>query len=164
MKLLLIIVSFFMLNSCGTCSKAAVNESTNKLAMENKSSLEQTDRLTQDKAIVIYDSHTRGFHFTATVYNNYVTVVKTLNGKPEKIVVEQSEIDAVKAEITKITLDDIAKHEAPTKRRYFDGAPHTTITVFNKGEKYKSQTFDGGFPPKALEVLVNKVLSLSAEK
>jgi len=136
------------------------------LAMKEELSATNKLILAQDKEtpLVVYDSHTRGYHYTFTVYQTYATVIKEYQGKAEKVVVKEEDITELKKVITGIVLDKIRTYEAPTKKRYYDGAAHTSITVFKKGEKYSSQTFDGGFPPKALEVLVNKVLSLSAEK
>jgi hypothetical protein len=121
---------------------------------------------TQEKnnPLAVYDSHTRGYHYTLTVYDTYATVLKEYKGTPRKVTVEAKVIDELKKIIENVSVDKIGTYEAPTKKRYYDGAPITTIAIFRKGEKFTSQAFDGGFPPKALEVLVNKVLSLSAEK
>jgi hypothetical protein len=163
MKLILIILSTLTLNSCGATKK----ESSSENIIAKEVSLEDTKLEkgeTQTDPIAIYDSHTRGYHYTYTVYETYATVVKEYKGKPENVAVVESDIADLKKIIAEISVDKIGTYEAPTKKRHYDGAPHTTISIFKKGEKYSSQTFDGGFPPKALEVLVNKVLSLSAEK
>ena len=136
------------------------------LAMADNLSVTKKLILAQEKEtpLAIYDSHTRGYHYTFTVYETYATVIKEYQGKAKKVVVKEEDIAELKKIISGMSLDQIGTYEAPTKKRHYDGAPHTTVSVYRKGEKFSSQTFDGGFPPKALEVLVNKVLSLSAEK
>lgn len=124
----------------------------------------KSEKQANDEVLVIYDSHTRGYHFTATVYDTHITVVKEYNGTPQRLEVKPEDVEALKEIISGMTLENINKYEAPTKKRHYDGAPHTSITVFRNNEKFSSQVFDGGFPPEALTELVNKVLSLSAEK
>jgi hypothetical protein len=131
---------------------------------EHKVNVKALDSIVQEAPIAIYDSHTRGSHFTFTVYGTYATVINEYNGKPVEVAVLTKDIKELMLLIDAISEQEIATYEAPTKTRHFDAAPHTTISIFKKGEKYSSQVFDGGFPPKALEVLVNKVLSLSPEK
>ena len=163
MKLILIILSTLTLNSCGATKKSSSSENiTAKEVIVKETKVVKDD--VQDEPIAIYDSNTRGYHYTLTVYETHATVVKVYQGKPEKIAVLDTDIADLKKIISEVSADKIGTYEAPTKRRHYDGAPHTTISIFKKGEKYTSQTFDGGFPPKGLEVLVNKVLSLSAEK
>jgi len=136
------------------------------LAMIDKPSVTSKLLLAQEKGtpLAIYDSHTRGYHYTFTVYETYGTVIKEYQGEAIKVVVKEEDIAGLKKVISGVSLDKIGTYEAPTKKRHYDGAPHTTISIFTKGKKYSSQTFDGGFPPKSLEVLVNKVLSLSPKK
>jgi len=163
MKLILIILSTLTLNSCGAAKKDSSSENVIVKEVIIKETKLVKDGVQTDP-IAIYDSHTRGYHYTLTVYETYATVVKEYQGKASQIAVVESDITDLKKIIAGVSVDKIGTYEAPTKKRHFDGAPHTTISIFKKGGKYSSQTFDGGFPPKALEVLVNKVLSLSAEK
>lgn len=163
MKIAVLIFSICVLTSCCANKKAVQSNDIMANKIEEKSITIEKE-LSQESPIAIYDSHTRGYHFTLTVYDNYATVVKTLNGIPERIEVKSEDIISLKKMISQLSLKEINSYEAPTKKRHYDGAPHTTISVFQDDEKFSSQTFDGGFPPKQLEVLVNKVLSLSPEK
>lgn len=163
MKITILVFSICILTSC--CANKKTVQSDNLMANNNEvSQLTLNEEVVQESPIVVYDSHTRGYHFTLTVYDNYVTVIKEYNGIPKRLDVQPESIISLKNIIAELSLKDISSYEAPTKKRHYDGAPHTTISVFQNTEKFSSQTFDGGFPPKALEVLVNKVLSLSPEK
>jgi hypothetical protein len=50
--------------------------------------------------------------------------------------------------------------EAPTSLRNHDGAAIATLGVSKDKEETISNSFDHGHPPKAIEALVNKVLSI----
>jgi len=144
--------------------KKVIKKERDLTMMTRLTSNSESEEQEKDVPLAVYDSHTRGYHYTLTVYDTYVTEVKEYNGAPGKVAVETTAINELKKIIDTISSDEIGTYEAPTKKRYYDGAPITTISIFRKGEKHTSQAFDGGFPPKPLEVLVNKVLSLSAEK
>lgn len=163
MKTVLLLLCTFILLSCHANKKAVESEYVMAKGTTEKELKLNTEK-PQKSPLVIYDSHTRGYHFTATVYDTHVTLVKEYNGKPQTIEVKSEDIDALKEIISEMVLEEIHTYEAPTKKRHYDGAPHTSISVFRNDEKFSSQIFDGGFPPEALAVLVNKVLSLSAEK
>lgn len=158
MRFLIVFICVFVFYACNAVVKP--NSKADVLDVESKIIIKNV----QESPIAIYDSHTRGYHFTFSVYETYATVIKEYNGKAVKVAVSSKDIKELKSIIKQISEKEIANYEAPTKKRHYDGASHTTISIFKNKEKYSSQTFDGGFPPKALEVLVNKVLSLSPEK
>ncbi len=114
--------------------------------------------------ILEYYSHSRGFYYVLKVYTTYATIVKNPNDKPLKIEVPENDIIELQSMVNAISTKDFLAFKAPTEKRFFDGAPHTVLSIYKNGKIYKSQTFDGGFPPKGIEVLVNKVLSLHTEK
>lgn len=123
-------------------------------------------KLEQDKKkpVVIYDSNTRGFHFKLSVYEEYFMLAKQRGAIGEKFELNADDLKEIKNLISKLQLTELSKLEAPTKLRHHDGAPHTSVTVFQGEEEYRSSTFDGGHPPKELEALVNKILSLADKK
>jgi hypothetical protein len=163
MKLTIIIYSIFVLTSCNASKKSMESNNITSNKIETSDIKLETEK-SQESPIAIYESHTRGYHFTLTVYETYATTVKEYNGIAQRLDVNPEDITDLRVIISKLSLKEISTYEAPTKKRHYDGAPHTSISVFKDNEKFSSQTFDGGFPPKALEVLVNKVLSLSPEK
>lgn len=62
-------------------------------------------------------------------------------------------IEAVDVE----TLQDI---KAPSTAHQYDGAPHATLAIMIGDVEYITPAFDHGNPPKTIEALVNKVLSI----
>jgi hypothetical protein len=59
-----------------------------------------------------------------------------------------------------VELDKVKDLKWPTEKRFYDGAPHANITFVNKGVEYSTNGFDGGFPPKEIADLVNKIVEL----
>jgi len=56
--------------------------------------------------------------------------------------------------------DEFQKLEAPTNKRLYDGAAHATLSIILGDVEIMSPSFDHGVPPKEIEELVNKVLSI----
>jgi len=59
-----------------------------------------------------------------------------------------------------INIKSLPELEAPTNKRLFDGAAHTTVTLIQNKIEVTSSSFDEGHPPKDIEALVNKILSI----
>ena len=62
--------------------------------------------------------------------------------------------------IEAVDLETIHNLNAPTDKRLSDGAAHATLAIQISDVEYMSPTFDHGFPPKEIEALVNKVLTI----
>lgn len=69
----------------------------------------------------------------------------------------------IKALLDALNTKTFQQLKAPTDKRLFDGAAHATLSVKQGDVLLTTPSFDHGFPPKEIENLVNKVLSL-AEK
>jgi len=63
--------------------------------------------------------------------------------------------------VSKLDLDKIPTLEAPTEKRFYDGAPITNLEVIKANQSYKTTDFDGGFPPAYIEELVSKILEIA---
>ena len=163
MKVICFIVSFIIFYSCKVVDNSSFNTAVEKI--ENKANTsEAAIKVFDESPILIYDSHSRGYYYVLTVYETYVTILNNPNESLIKINISENDIKELKSIISKISIDDFLSFKAPTEKRFYDGAPHTVLSISKNKEMYNSQTFDGGFPPKGLEILVNKVLSLHSEK
>jgi len=121
--------------------------------------------LNDNEAIVTYIASTRGYFSQLVLHENKLLVRSDRNSKiGEVIAVSDKDMDEVKTLISEIDLQNIDKIESPTKKRLYDGAPFANITIIQKGKTYKGAGFDGGYPPKELAALVNKIISLSQKK
>ena len=115
----------------------------------------------QELPILIYDSHTRGFYKLITIENGKISVLTTREGQPISKALSASELDALKRLVSNLDLNKIPTLEAPTEKRFYDGAPITNLEVIKANQSYKTTDFDGGFPPAYIEELVNKILEIA---
>lgn len=134
--------------------------------LEKKALVKDYTKLAQEKKkpFLVYSAMTRGYFSEMAVYTDHIAILKQRGGKPEIVKITKDNVDELNKIIDGINLSGIDKLESPTKKRHYDGAPFADVTVRKDGKEYKSASFDGGFPPKELELLVNKVLSLATEK
>ncbi|TPV34814.1 hypothetical protein FJ651_04580 [Paucihalobacter ruber] len=63
--------------------------------------------------------------------------------------------------VAQLNLDGLESLVAPTEKRLYDGAAHTTVSVVIDGKSYVSSSFDEGHPPAEIDALVNKMLTIS---
>jgi hypothetical protein len=63
-----------------------------------------------------------------------------------------------------IELDSLPTLKAPTEKRFHDGAAIANLDVSYKDKKYKTTSFDHGYPPEAIKKLVTKINSFAKEK
>jgi hypothetical protein len=115
-------------------------------------------------AKIEYTANSRGLHNSTVIENKTVSVTKTRDGKPVTSSLTDAQWNALINEFQKVNLEDIPSLEAPTQKRFHDGAAMANLKITYKGKTYESQTFDNGFPPEKIKNLVNKVLSFSKEK
>ena len=115
-------------------------------------------------AKIEYTANSRGLYNTTVVENKTVKKKKTREGKPVTSSLTDAQWNALISEFQKVNLEDIPSLEAPTQKRFHDGAAMANLKIIYKGKTYESQTFDNGFPPEKIKNLVNKVLSFSKEK
>jgi hypothetical protein len=129
-------------------------------SMTNYSTTETMETL-QELPKLIYDSHTRGFYKLITIENGKISVLTTREGQPTSKALSVPELKALKSLVNKLDLNKIPTLEAPTEKRFYDGAPITNLEVIKANQSYKTTDFDGGFPPAYIEELVNKILEIA---
>ncbi|PJJ10224.1 hypothetical protein CLU83_3623 [Flavobacterium sp. 1] len=115
-------------------------------------------------AKIEYTANSRGLYNSTVVENKTVSVTKTRDGKPVTSSLTDTQWNALISEFQKVNLEEIPGLNAPTQKRFHDGAAMANLKITYKGKTYESQTFDNGFPPEKIKNLVNKILSFSKEK
>jgi heat shock protein HslJ len=73
---------------------------------------------------------------------------------------EEKDWEDLNTLIEAVDLETFQKLKAPTEKRFYDGAAHASLAIQLGDVKYMTPTFDHGHPPKEIEALVNKVLSI----
>jgi hypothetical protein len=115
-----------------------------------------------ETAVIEYTASSRGFYEKITVKNYTITLSKKRNDKDGAIgqKISTSDWNELVLYFNELKLDNMATLQAPTEKRFYDGAAIANIKITFKEEKYETASFDHGFPPKEIKQLVNKITSL----
>lgn len=114
--------------------------------------------------ILEYSADTRGFHLKIIIHNQKATVLQSRtpsNSTSTEINISDADWKELVAEFQKINLDEIPNLKDPTQKRFYDGAAIANLKIRYQKKNYETVAFDHGFPPAAIEKLVNKVVSLA---
>lgn len=164
MKFLFSLVTlFFLTGSCNSQKEAF--KKTNESNVKPKQKIIMTDK---EKAIgqsydvaVIYKAISRGF--TKYFYISKAKIVLSEDRSLQKMneysceSKDWKEIEELLDVVDKKTFQSL---KAPTDKRLFDGAAHTTLSIKQGDVVYMTPGFDDDSPPKEIEKLVNKVLAI----
>lgn len=162
MKLLTCItVLFITITSCN-CQKKATEltegvqgEKIELASIDNKETIMQVNQVLP---LIEYESNSRGFFKKITIDNGRIYVQTARDAKPAFWELKSVDASAIEDAYKTVDIAKLSSLKAPTERRFYDGAPITYLTVTKGTEVYKSPEFDGGFPPKEIENLVNTLL------
>ena len=108
---------------------------------------------------IIYNATTRGRSEKIIIKNNELQYQTNLSSNSIKL--SEKQMDILVKEVSKINLNEINSLKAPTNKRLYDGAMHTTISLKNNSKEYISTTFDDSDPPYELVTLCNLLKSLA---
>ena len=110
-------------------------------------------------AVLEYTANTRGFYQKITIQNQMVAVSKDRSGNDKTVAIKISDADwkEMVGYFENIALDSLATLKAPTKKRLHDGAAIANLKVVYKDKTYKTESFDHGFPPETIKILVTKI-------
>jgi hypothetical protein len=117
-------------------------------------------------AILEYTANTRGFYQKITIQDQMVSVSKDRSGNDKTVATKISDKDwkELMGYFETIELDSLPTLKAPTEKRFHDGAAIANLDVSYKDKKYKTTSFDHGYPPEAIKKLVTKINSFAKEK
>ena len=157
MKLAIYIL--FVLITAKECDKNKTqmvnNDTTTEIASES------VEMRLQENTTISYRASTRGFYLQIWIEGDSIKYTKDYNLKdmttrqiPKK---EKEAFIQLLSEIDETKLSDI---ESPSKTHQYDAAPAAFIEIKKGDEVYRTNSFDHGKPPKTLDALINKILSI----
>jgi CHAT domain-containing protein len=154
MKILFSLLAIAMLGKDCEQNKA-VGDSTVTVNSENMSNA------TQEHTTIWYQASTRGFYEKIWISKDSLTVTMDRN-QIEKTSYPTPQEDWIElmALIKGVDISELPNLKAPTSKRHYDGAAFATLAISQNKLETKTESFDHGDPPKAIELLVNKVLSM----
>ena len=114
-----------------------------------------------NRTLITYRAQSRGMFEFVQISESEVKISSDRNLKNIKSYDwEPKDWDALSKMIKDIDDEKFQKLKAPTDKRLYDGAAHATLSIIRGDVEIISPSFDHGAPPKEIEDLVNKVLSI----
>jgi hypothetical protein len=161
----LLFLSLFLTNECKDKKEAIETASVAEKVKTEETKPEMTVNKTQEGTIVEYEASTRGSFYKVVFQNNQLMVSKDRNnpnGKPFSI----SKQDALELTtmLKAIKPENLENLKGSTQERHHDAAMHANFKIIQNGKEYQTQGFDAGVPPKEIEKIVNKLLSIAEKK
>lgn len=111
---------------------------------------------------LVYDATTRGRSENITLKGE--SLYYKTHQISEVINLTKDQLKQVDNEVSKINLDEINNLKAPTNKRLYDGAMHTSILIKCGSKNYTSASFDNTDPPIELKPLCDLLISFVQKK
>lgn len=153
MKILLSLIAIVWFTECG--------EKTSSKTYDKSIDSKNTMIAMKDDTTISYEATTRGFYEKIWVEKDSIAVTNDRNSlEISRFPTPNSDWNELMKILNEVNLSTLPELESPTSTREYDGAAIATLSVKQNEMETKSNSFDHGHPPKAIEVLVNKVLSM----
>ena len=128
-------------------SKQAINDSKKGLHNSSQS--------------ITYTTIARGAFNYVSISGANISISKDANLKSiDTYTCNKKDWEALMSLLKQVDVLNLQKLDAPTEKRLYDGAAHATLDIMLGDMIVRSPSFDHGHPPKEIEALVNKVLSI----
>lgn len=159
MRLVTLLASVIITCTGCNCTKKNIAGSTEK-------ETELTMKQEQQNPVFEYDASSRGFYRKIVLDNKELRVTSKRDdmGEPTVIKLSDQEWNDILTNFKKVDLKAVPELKAPTEKRFYDGAAMANFTIQTKEGTYTAPTFDHGFPPAAIERIVNKLNELADKK
>ncbi|EAQ42638.1 hypothetical protein [Polaribacter sp. MED152] len=113
----------------------------------------------EDNLSIKYEAKTRGSSFLMTIENGKFNFSSSDTKKTK--VLSKTQISKLTKLVNEIDLSQMNQMEAPSEKRYTDGAMFAALNITKDNTTYSSVEFDHGNPPKALRSLYAYIISLN---
>jgi hypothetical protein len=112
---------------------------------------------------ITYLAVSRGLYLSIAIANDSISFTNNRQMKSEVIyVIPQGEKEILISLINDINEKSLPHLEAPSKMHQFDGAAIATLELTTTKNSYKTVAFDHGNPPKPIQAVVEKMLSIKS--
>lgn len=153
MKIIFSLLAIFILNQDCNQEKST-DQSTSPVNSEKSNAM-------QEDTTIIYEALTRGFYEKIWISKDSITVTNDRNQMEKmSLPTPKNDWNELMDLLKKVNVKSLPNLEAPTSMRHHDGAAFATLKVVQNKSETSTESFDHGHPPKEIEPLVNKVLSM----
>lgn len=153
MKILFSLIAIIWFTECGE----KTSSETSDKSIDSKNPMITM----QDDTTISYEATTRGFYEKIWIDKDSIAVTNDRNAAEiSRFPTPKSDWNELMKILDEVNLSTLPDLEAPTSTREYDGAAIATLSVTKNDLETKSNSFDHGQPPTAIEAVVNKVLSM----
>jgi len=131
------------------------------MSIECSNGKNTTTTNSEDNITFEYTAISRGTYNRTVITHSTILVKKGRNSKAISKACSKDDWSKLMNLLNAINLKNISKLEAPTQARLYDGAAIAQLTITQENVSFETNSFDHGKPPKEIEALVIKILSLS---
>ncbi|MEH6536672.1 MAG: hypothetical protein V7719_09780 [Psychroserpens sp.] len=157
----LIISLLVILISAKECDKNKAQAATNDVTTEM--TVETSEMRLQENMKISYRASTRGFYLQIWIEGDSITYTKDYNLKDMTTrLIPKKEKEAFIKLLKEIDETSLSELEAPSKTHQYDAEPAASLEISKGEEIYRTNNFDHGKPPKTINDLVEKILSIKA--
>lgn len=121
--------------------------------------IEQQEQTSKSVSEVRYKRQSRGFRSLLSFNKNELLISKA-GEAAKRFKISKKDWDSITYYSNRIALQELKFLKAPTDYRTYDGAAAAELTLIVNTTSWVSSTFDDGYPPKDIQALVNKLLSI----
>ena len=108
-----------------------------------------------------YLQQSRGNFQSIKINKKTISIQNKRAGDIIKIKCHDEQWQKLVTEIENVKLENIPNLEAPSQKRFFDGAAIAKLKVIYEGKTYETSSFDHGNPHPAIANLVKEILSIA---
>lgn len=144
------------------CDQKKAEEDTTKTELvNNEQNLKQQQ---QEDYTIEYTAMSRGYYKEITVNSSIISVKNSRASEAISQDCSKELWTEIMVKLDSMDVENISKLEAPSQKRFADGAAIGKLRIIYKDTTYQSSEFDHGNPPKEIELLCNKIIEISSDK
>ena len=143
------------------CDQKKSTEETSKTELVNNN---ETGRMQQEECTIEYTAMSRGFYKEIRVNSSTIAIKNTRGSEAVSHACSEELWGEIMAKLESLDVKNISKLEAPTQKRFADGAAIGKLRIIYKDTTYQSSEFDHGYPPEEIKFLCDKIVEISSNK
>ena len=157
MKFLFVIVTLLLAPK--ECDQKKSDKESAKTELVNN---DETSKQQQEEYTIEYTAMSRGFYKEISVNSSTIAIKNNRSSEAVSRPCNKELWGEIIAKLEGMDVENLSKLEAPTQKRFVDGAAIAKIKIIYKGSTYQSSEFDHGFPPEEIKFLCDKILEISS--
>ena len=158
MKLLFSLFAIVMLSESCNSTKENVLDSTK---IETSESNNEMRKLADKDMVIEYRASTRGFFEIITIEGDSMSFTNDYNLKRiHKFAIPNNEKETLAGLLNALDITTLSELEPPSKTHQYDAAPAAYLKIKKGDDEYMTPSFDHGKPPKAINDIVEKIISI----